>query len=72
MSLLAEPPSTPVIPCSGAPSFPKAMLASCLVISEGDDEGAARPGHTVGGPLHPPTTHQKVPASQRAPASLAD
>eukprot|EP00969_Alexandrium_andersonii_P344484 15228395-Alexandrium_andersonii.AAC.1 len=48
------------------------MLASSLVVSEGDDEGAARPGHTVGDPLHPPATHKKVPASQRAPASLGD
>eukprot|EP00969_Alexandrium_andersonii_P123518 5458971-Alexandrium_andersonii.AAC.1 len=48
------------------------MLASSLVVREGDYEGATRPGHTVGSPLHAPTAHKKVPASQRAPSPLAD
>eukprot|EP00969_Alexandrium_andersonii_P114102 5044250-Alexandrium_andersonii.AAC.1 len=48
------------------------MLASSLVIGESNDEGAARPGNAIWGSLHTPTAHQEIPASQRAPPSLAN
>eukprot|EP00969_Alexandrium_andersonii_P046317 2032902-Alexandrium_andersonii.AAC.1 len=67
MRLLAESPSTPVIPSGRAPCFTKVMLARSLVVCESDHKCSPCPGHTIGGPLQAPAAHQEVPTGQGAP-----